>query len=170
MISNLACTPVAGGRPDQVSCAPVDVTVAASNVTLAVKKASESADHDSDTDSVPPANPFVSPVYGKPGVQPNTPGCGKLSQNTSFEVTNFLWSATGVTFSLTNNGLNYTQPCSLRVSDSRSTQSWWNCTSFDAGHASYPPYQVFTSVLYGGPQNVLGVNQTWYCNDADSKS
>jgi len=76
-------------------------------------------------------------------------------------------------FTLTNNALNYSQQCSMGDITSASEEklggrSWWNCTRFDPLHVNYPPFEIYTSILYGGDQNIVGVNQTWYCDDADA--
>lgn len=71
-----------------------------------------------------------------------------------------------------NNALNYTQRCSISsISEATElrlqNQEWWNCTQYDPMHVDYPSNQIFTSILYGGDKNILGINETWYCDDQD---
>ena len=118
----------------------------------------------------PADNPFGPTFYPMPGVVPSTPDCNELSRSPSFGISNFYWSAGAVSFILKNNALNYTQRCNLGGAAQLSEQglqnaSWWNCTRFDPMHVNYPANGVYTNLLYGGSKNVLGVNQTWYCND-----
>ncbi len=171
VISNVTCHRIPNARPDEVACAPVDVTIKASAVTTGSSQSSIVEDPDSSGGT--PNNPFLVPPATKPGVQHNTPGCSKKSQSPSWNVSNFFYSPQGVTFTLKNNALDYVQGCSMfEVSSSIETrlqsQTLWNCTRPDPLHANYPLNRVYTSILWGGPTNVLGMNETWYCDDEDA--
>jgi hypothetical protein len=169
VVAGISCTQVAGGRADQVVCAPVDVTVAASNVSVAAA-GEESYDEPLDpyADGGPPqVNPFADQVIPKPAVLPATPGCSKNSQNPSFKISQFFWANGGVSFDLKNTALDYEQRCSVQGGRSARPQTF-NCTRFDPNHSNYPSQEVFTTVVYGGPQNTLGINQTWYCADENA--
>ena len=171
LLSDLACSPIPGGRPDQVACLPIDTNIKASNVSIAIP--SDNTDDDPDDDpyanGAPLDNPFGPQFYPKPGVTPSTPSCSELSQSPSYKISNFFWSVGGVAFTLTNSALNYTQRCNIGGNGESPGQlqspSWWNCTRFDSMHVNYPANEVYTSLLYGGKRNILGINQTWYCND-----
>ncbi len=146
----------------------------ASNVSIAVpSNSSDDQPDDSNAGGSPPyENPFLPPVYPKPGVLHSTTGCSKMSQSPSFGISKFYWSEGGISFSLKNNALNYTQRCSISLISSSAEErlqnpTWWNCTRFDPMHSTYPASGIYTTLLYGGPKNILGINQTWYCDDED---
>ncbi len=146
----------------------------ASNVSITVPSStSDESEEDPYMDGAHnPDNPFAPQVYPKPGVLPSTPGCSKMSLSPTFDISDFSRSAAGgISFKLKNSGLNYTQKCNVQISQSTGQKlqapSWWNCTRFDPLHVNYPANGIYTSILYGGPRNVLGINQTWYCNDED---
>jgi len=175
VVQNMNCQPIQDGRPDQVTCAPVaSITIKASNVSTAVVK--NNTDDESAADpygNQPVGNPFAVPFTTKPGVVHNTTGCSKASRNATWTVSKFTYSDYGVRFNLINNALNYSQSCSLgditALSESRlHSRSEWNCTRFDPNHVNYPMNGVYTTLIYGGPQNVLGINQTWYCDDEET--
>ncbi|KAH8881916.1 hypothetical protein GQ53DRAFT_832046 [Thozetella sp. PMI_491] len=168
-ISDLKCSQVPDGRPDQISCSPIDITVKASNVSIA-EHSSNGVDGEPQDDpySGDGSSPFLPPVYPKPGVLPSAQGCSKMSRSPSFEVSDFTWSADRVAFTLMNSALNYTQRCTIR--GRLESPTWLNCTRFDSMHANYPPHGIYTTLRYGGPKNVLGVNQTWYCDDEDASN
>lgn len=166
-MSNLDCHPVPGGREDQVSCAPIDVSVKISNVSVAAQKTDiDDQLQPQDDPYSDGASPFLPPVYSKPGVLPTTQGCSKMSLRPSFAVSDISWSDSRLTFNLMNTALNYTQKCN--INGRPSTLSWLNCTRFDPLHANYPASGIYTSLLYGGQKNILGINQTWYCADEDA--
>ncbi len=178
VLSNINCHPVPEGRPDQVACSPVDVTVKASNVSIAVPVSTDSPDEDPYDR---PRDPVTSRPSSKPQILHNTAGCSKASQSPSWTVTGFYHSDLGVRFSLTNNVLNYTTRCNLqdltlgfgvRVDQNTglSQNIWWNCSRYDNTHATYPYDGIYTEVLYGGLSNLLGINQTWYCDDEDASN
>ena len=175
VLSNLACSAISGGRPDEVSCAPVDLTVKASSVSLAVPNnyTDQETNLDPNNDGAPYENPFLPKAPPKPNVLPSTPGCSKQSQNPIFSVTKFTYTGGGITFFLKNSALDYTQRCNIiaisqAVDEKLQKPSWWNCTRFDSMHANYPSEHIYTTILYGGSKNILGVNQTWYCDDEDA--
>jgi len=116
----------------------------------------------------------------KPKIQHNTTGCTQRSHSPSWTVTSFYPTVYGAGFTVTNNALNYTARCDLqdyslngadKPANKMARSSWWNCSRNDDSHATYPYYDgVYTQVLIGGPQNLLGINQTWYCDDEDPTS
>ncbi len=84
-----------------------------------------------------------------------------------------LYMTKTITFMLTNKALNYTTRCSIQdLSDQirYSAPKWWNCTSFDSARATYPNDGIYSEFLYGGAADVVGVNQTWYCDDGKDKA
>lgn len=93
-----------------------------------------------------------------------------MSQNAAFKITNFYGSGGGISFTLTNTALSYSQRCSIRgisqsVEGRLQTPEWFNCTRFDPLHVNYLANGIYTSLLFGGAKNILGINQTWYCDD-----
>ncbi|KAL1864491.1 hypothetical protein VTK73DRAFT_5862 [Phialemonium thermophilum] len=177
-IPDLTCSPIPHGRPDQMSCAPVDIIVKPANVSIVAPtngtEEEDGSESDPYADTAPPVNPFNPLVLPTPAVQPSSPDCNRLSENPTFRVSNFYFSMGGVTFTLENTALNYTQMCNIAgapdqpVQDVLQTPAWWNCSYSDPNHVDYPPGGVYTTVLYGGPQNILGVNQSWYCDGEDA--
>ena len=172
VLANIKCTSIPDGRPDQISCAPVDATVGASKVTRgpAPPPSTEGA-----TGYVPQGGGQNNrqPATTKPDVKHDTPGCIKLSKSPSWIMSDFYNAGLGARFTITNQALNYTARCNLNDLSATSEgqldeRNWWNCSRYDSTHATYPYDGIYTEILYGGPQNVLGINQTWYCDDEDS--
>ena len=171
--ANVSCQQVPNGRPDQVVCNPFDATIK-------VQKFSTNDSHTAEEPLVeepyisvdaPGESPFLAPrPPADPQIKHNSPGCNKMSQKPSWTISDIRNVGARVRFTLRNNALNYTQNCNLQDSSSESEGALQNCTRYDTMHAYYPYNKVFTTILYGGNQNVLGVNQTWYCDDEDPNS
>ena len=122
---------------------------------------------------VPQGNNNRGAATVKPDVKPGTPGCSKLSKTPSWVMSDFYNAGLGARFIITNQALNYTARCNLNDLSATSEgqleeRSWWNCSRYDTSRATYPYDGIYTEILYGGPQSVLGINQTWHCTDEDS--
>ena len=105
-----------------------------------------------------------------PEVKPTTPGCNKRSQAPSWTVSDVRNVGSRVRLTLKSNALNYTQKCNFQDLGSGSEVRPQNCTQYDNMHANYPYNNIFTTIFYGGNQNILGINQTWYCGDEDASN
>lgn len=168
------------GRTDQIACAPVDVTIKASNVSVNLQVEEEDPYEDSpflveglpSRDGGPSLNNAPAP---DPAVKPDTAGCKKRSDAVTWTLSNLRHNEVGARLDITNNALNYTQRCNFYdlgtgFEAKLNAKSWWNCTRVDNMHANWPPNGIFSSVLYGGDRNTFGVNQTWYCSDEDANN
>ncbi len=109
-----------------------------------------------------------------PAVTPSTPGCAARSQDVSWDVGRISYNiyGQGISFALTNKALNYTTRCVIQDLSDRiryEAPIWRNCSRYNPARATYPYDNVFTEILYGGASDVLGVNQTWYCDGSSGK-
>jgi len=169
--TNMTCQQTPGGRQDQVSCKPIDINVKASTV-LAVNGTASSVPEDEDA-VFPPRGDGRAPPFQSvsPSISHDSPSCSARSQSASWSIGRILYTGQGIRFMLTNTALNYTTQCSIQdVTDRIRTETpiWRNCTRYSTIHATYPNDGIYTEVLYGGTGDILGINQTWYCDD-DSK-
>lgn len=174
VVSNTDCTQIPDGRPEQVSCSPVDVTVKATKVQTNLPTPNDVQEMKDNPENGSGGIPFRTPRLPPPVPQilHDTPGCSKRSQNLTWTISELYPSEYGVRFTLTNNALNYTERCSFNEVTSSfearlQEKGYFNCTRFDPMHANYPANGVYTTILYGGMGNHFGVNQSWYCNDED---
>ncbi len=115
-------------------------------------------------------NTFGPIVSAPPAVTHSTASCAERSRSVSWELGRIVYNVfgQGISFPLTNKALNYTTRCSIQDLSDRiryETPIWRNCSSYDSSRATYPYDGVYTEVLYGGLGDVVGVNQTWYCDD-----
>ena len=178
MVSNISCKKVPEGRPDQVVCDPVDLTVKATNVSVNLPVEEENPYEDNpflveglpSRDGGPTLNGGASTA---PAIKHDTAGCKKRSEAVTWTLSNLRHNEVGARFDITNNAINYTQRCNFYdigtgFDEKLQAKSWWNCTRVDNMHANWPPNGVYTSILYGGDRNTFGVNQSWYCSDEDA--
>jgi len=165
----LNCKRVPNGRDDQVACAPVDLTVSASVVQEVAGPAhSVPEEVELEVRGGRTGSQFQY-TAAPPSVTPSTAGCTERSKTASWTLGPIRYSLQGITFGLTNTALNYTTECNLQDTTTNirnETPVWRNCTRYSNVRATYPYDGIYTEVLYGGRGDVLGVNQTWYCDDA----
>ncbi|KAH8897806.1 hypothetical protein GQ53DRAFT_818071 [Thozetella sp. PMI_491] len=169
VVDNLSCLQVPNGRPDQVSCAPIDVNVKASSVQ-AVNSTANSEPTAADGAYPPRTTADERFISSPPTVLHDTPSCSQRSRSPSWTVGRVTYNLQGVRFMLTNTAINYTTQCNIQdfIDGVRhEAPRWRNCTRYSPNHVSYPNDGIYTEVLYGGAGDVLGVNQTWYCDDED---
>jgi len=170
VLSNLTCKPVPNGRPDQVSCEPINVTIAAYTVLGVTGPA-----HNVPKKSSPlpytglEESPWGYKTQG-PSVTPGTAGCVERSRAATFIVDGIHDIVSpGILFLLTNTALNYTIQCKLQDSEGPRRYEapfWRNCTRYNTRwHSDYPDNGIYTEVLYGNNRDMLGLSQTWFCND-----
>jgi hypothetical protein len=183
-LPDMKCSQTPGARPDQVTCAPVDVTVKASSVSTGTLPILEKGVDENTPDyragldfgDDDRQSPFLSRNPPGPGVKARTAGCRQRSEQATFELSKlYTGEFGGFRFQLLNTALNYTQRCNFRGTEydvirrvNMANATWWNCTRFDNNHVNYPQHEVFTRILYGGVANTFGIEQKWYCADEDA--
>ena len=145
-IPNISCKQVPDGRPDQIACNPVTLTVKATKVLVNVPVVEEDPYEDNpflveglpSRDGGPSLNNL--PI-SDPAIKHDTAGCKKRSDSVTWTLSNLQHNKVRARLDITNNAINYTQRCnfydlSTGFEDKLNAKSWWNCTRVDNMHAN----------------------------------